>query len=245
MENLNAKLYSNEILEEWQNRKHLIKAEEHLISKYLLNKSYCILEAGTGGGRISFELEALGFTNIRAFDIIPEMIETALEKGNRTKSEIKFDISDASNLSLYKDNSFDYAVYFQQVLCFIPNKEDFENSLKESFRVMKRNGIVIFSFLDIDSRSYNSLLNVIVNSLRVLRGECKRRNYLPWLKINNKFNYRFLFKNQPTNYWVKRDEIILNLEGIGFEIIEANNASQLFNNTAIRKGMLYVVCQKK
>ena len=80
MENLNAKLYSNEILDEWQKRKHLIKAEEYFISKYLLNKSYTILEAGTGGGRISFELEALGFKNIKAFDIVPEMIEYALEK---------------------------------------------------------------------------------------------------------------------------------------------------------------------
>ena len=146
---------------------------------------------------------------------------------------------------MYKDESFDYAIYLQQVLCFIPNQEDFENSLKESFRVMKSNGIVVFSFLDFDSRLYNSALNFVVNSLRILRGEIKKRNHLPWLKINNKFNYKLLFKNQPTNYWVKKDEIILHLESVGFEILEAKNTNQLYNNSTIRNGMLYVVCKKK
>jgi ubiquinone/menaquinone biosynthesis C-methylase UbiE len=244
MENLNAKLYSNEILEDWQNRKHLIEAEKHLISKYLLNKSNSILEAGTGGGRISFELEELGFNNIQAFDYIPEMIDHAKKRVIETKSSIQFDVLDATNLTKYEDNSFDYAIYLQQVLCFISDENAFKNALKESYRVTKPKGLVIYSFLDMDSRPYNGTLSFIVNFLRLLRGEKRQKQHLPWLKINNKFNYKLLFKNQPTNYWVKKEDILLELEKIGFEIIEANNTNQLFNKTSDRKGMLYVVCQK-
>ena len=51
-------------------------------------------------------------------------------------------------------------------------------------------------------------------------------------------------KNQALTYWVKRDEIIMQLEKIGFEVLEVKNASQINTDAKQRKGMLYVVCTK-
>jgi len=150
----------------------------------------------------------------------------------------------AARLSEYKNDTYDYLVYFQQVLCFIPKEDLFSHSLKEAYRIAKKDAIVIFSFLDLDSRIYNSILSLIINILRKIRREEVLKQHLPWLKINGKFNWKLFNKNQPVTFWVKKNEIISDLKNIGFSILEAKNTNQLNNDIKIRKGMLYIVCRK-
>jgi len=241
--NLNSELYSNELFEDWISRKGIIPEEEFLIKTHLVDKTKCVVEAGTGGGRISFYIEQLGFNNIFAFDFVPEMIDYANKIAKNISSKIKFDYADATNLSNYDNNSFDYLVYLQQVLCFISNKELFIMSLNESYRIAKKDSIVIYSFLDFDSRVYNSLLSNIISLIRKIRGEKISKQYLPWLKINNKFNWKIFNKNQPINYWVKKDEIVSYLKKAGFIILEVKNSNEIIKNKK-DKGMLYIVCKK-
>ena len=244
MGNLNAELYSKELLDYWVNRNKLISAEKYLLNKYLIDPTKNVLEAGTGGGRISFYIEGMGFQNISSFDIVPEMINHAKKIAQTKNSNIEFEIADAVNLSKYKNETYNYLIYLQQVLCFIPKTNLFSDALKESYRVAKKNAIVIFSFLDFDSRVYNSSLSLIINFLRKIRREETSKQQLPWIKIKNKFNWKLLNKNQAITYWLKKDEIISELESIGFSILEAKNANQLNSNSKTRKGMLYIVCKK-
>tara|TARA_R110002124_G_C8708462_1_gene494634 strand:+ start:503 stop:709 length:207 start_codon:yes stop_codon:yes gene_type:complete len=59
------------------------------------------------------------------------MIEYSKIVAKEKESKIKFIVSDATNIEVYENDSFDYLIYLQQVLCFI-NKEDlFINALKE------------------------------------------------------------------------------------------------------------------
>lgn len=245
LKNLNAELYSNDLLESWTNKKGLIPAEEYLIKKYLTDTKKSVLEAGTGGGRISFQIEQMGFTSISAFDYVPKMIMYANEVAKNEKSNIDFKTLDASSLEAYESNTFDYLIYLQQVLCFIDKEDLFIDSIKEAYRIAKKDGITIFSFLDFDSRRFNSTLSLIICTLRKLRKEDISKQHLPWLKINSKFNWKLFNKNQPVTYWVKKDQIISILEEIGFSILEAHNANQLTEqNDKKRIGMLYVVCRK-
>lgn len=245
MKNLNVELYSNELLEAWTNKEGLIPAETILINKYLTDINKSVLEAGTGGGRISFQIEKNGFQKISAFDFVPNMIQKAKEAAKIKESNIDFRIQDASNLTEFDDNTFEYLIYLQQVLCFIDNEEQFITSLKEAFRIAKKDGIIIFSFLDFDSRNFNSKLSFILSILRSLRKEDISKQYIPWLKINNRINWKLFNKKQPVTYWVKRDQIVSILKEIGFSILEVNNANQLADhNDNKRKGMLYIVCQK-
>jgi ubiquinone/menaquinone biosynthesis C-methylase UbiE len=245
MKNLNVELYSNELLEAWTNKEGLIPAETTLINKYLTDINKSVLEAGTGGGRISFHIEKIGFQKISAFDFAPNMIKRAKETATTNKSNIDFRILDASNLNQFDDNTFEYLIYLQQVLCFIDNEEQFLTSLKEAYRIAKKDGIIIFSFLDFDSRNFNSILSFILSILRSLRKEDISKQYIPWLKINNRINWKLFNKNQPVTYWVKRDQIVSILKKIGFSILEVNNANQLVDhNDKKRNGMLYIVCQK-
>jgi ubiquinone/menaquinone biosynthesis C-methylase UbiE len=122
--NLNAKLFSNELFDDWVTREELIPAEEWLLSKYLSDKSKNVLEAGTGGGRIAFQIERMGFNNITAFDFVSSMIEFASSKARKLGSSIIFKTLDASNLSVLEDNSL--------IILFICNR-CCASSIKKTF----------------------------------------------------------------------------------------------------------------
>jgi len=245
LENLNYDLYSNDLLETWVKKEGLIPIEELLIKKYLTDTKKNVLEAGTGGGRISFQIEQMGFKNIFAFDFVPNMIKYANEIAKNKGSKIQFKILDASNLAIYENDKFDYLIYLQQVLCFINNEELFINAIKEAYRITKKEGIIIFSFLDFDSRIFNYPLSLLISIIRKLRKEGISKQHLPWLKVNNKFNWKLFNKNQAVTYWVKRDHIISLLKEIGFSIIEAQNANQITKQIGKKRiGMLYIVCKK-
>jgi ubiquinone/menaquinone biosynthesis C-methylase UbiE len=173
------------------------------------------------------------------------MIKYAKEVAKNTGSNIDFKILDASNLTVFENETFDYLIYLQQVLCFIEKEDLFIDALKEAYRIAKKDGIIIFSFLDFNSRISNSTLSRMVNILRKFRNENISRQYLPWLKTNGKINWKFFNKNQAVTYWVKREQIVATIEETGFSIVEVKNTSQLtkpFEKT--RKGMLYIICSK-
>lgn len=242
--NLNAALYSNELFEEWSYRDPLLPAEEYVLNKYLTDKTQNVLEAGTGGGSISFYIEKMGFKQITAYDFVPRMVAHAEAAAKKRNSCINFKVGDASHLPEYGNESFSYLVYLQQVLCFIDRKELFTQGLKEAYRIAKIDGTVIFSFLDFDSRAYNAPLSSTLTTLRKLRKERMGSQYLPWLRIGDKFNWKLLGKNQAVSYWVKKEDILSELEEIGFTILEAKNTNQINSDSTDRTGMLYVVCKK-
>lgn len=243
-ENLNTELYSGELFDDWANRKGLIPAEEWLIKKYLTDTAQPVLEGGTGGGRISFQIEKLGFTNISAFDFVPEMIAHANAAREKNGSNVQFQVQDATDLSAYGSDSFYYLIYLQQVLCFIDKEDLFHNALVEAYRIAKKDGIVIFSFLDFNTRAVNKPLSVLINFVRRLRNQKMSSRYLPWLKINAGFNWRFLGKKQPITFWVEKNKVVPQLERIGFTVLEAKNENQLKQDEPGATGMLYVVCKK-
>lgn len=244
-ENLTAKLYSNKLLEEWSSKEDIWREEAYFIDKYLLDKSQNVLEAGTGGGRISYYIESLGFDNIDAFDISPEMIEVAKLKAIEIGSKVKFSKLDAANLSVYENESFGYLIYLQQVLSMIADESLFSKAIEESYRVSKKGGIVIFSFLDYHGRFYNPILSFLLRIIRVVRGEKTSFNVLPWLHYLGKTNWKLFNKNQPLLTWIIKDQLINDLEKIGFNILEVKNDSQVFRETNKRIGGIYFVCKKE
>jgi len=224
----NHSVYSNEELDGWTERSGLLVEEQYLIKKYIKNFGK-LVEAGTGGGRISLEInKQYPVLEIVAFDFVKEMIERAKVKSNA----IDFRINDASELSIFDDNSFNFAIYLQQIVSLVP-VELIPKVLNESYRVLKKDGIIIFSFLSYEGRKINPILSFFVNTFRILRGEQWQKQRLPWLKLSNKVNLKFFTKNQATTYWFYQEEIEKILANIGFTILETR-----IDN------MLYIVCKK-
>ena len=158
----NKEIYGSEEFHNWtdQGLFDLTKMERYYLEKYLINTDAKIIDAGTGGGRIAFSIEKMGFKNIDAFDFVPKMIEFAKNKAKNIGSSVCFQVADAKNLSMYLDNNFDHIVYLQQVLSFIPTEEERRMAVSEAYRVLKPEGTAIFSFLNWNGRYYNYFLVV-------------------------------------------------------------------------------------
>jgi ubiquinone/menaquinone biosynthesis C-methylase UbiE len=101
-----------------------------------------VLDIGCGPGTISLDLLAIS-EQVRGIDISPEMIKIATKRFEKTElsHKISFDVGDAENLK-FSDQYFD-AVFCLGVLRYF---DSWENALKEIYRVLKPNGVGIFTF---------------------------------------------------------------------------------------------------
>ena len=151
--NNNKTIFSTKEFKNWSERGNLLPEEQILIEKYL-NKNLNSVEAGTASGRILLEMYQLGFKSLFGYDFVSEFIHIA-KKRDRANS-IVFSVQDATNLN-YSDASFDQAIYLQQIISTIEDPLKRVKSLQEAFRILKKNGIVLFSFL-----SFESIISVCV-----------------------------------------------------------------------------------
>ena len=236
----NHAIYANDELQSWVEREGLILQEQYLLDKYIKGDE-TLIEAGTGGGRISLALIAkYKDLDIMAFDFVEEMIENAKKKS----TYIDFKVADATDLSFIEDRSFDTAIYLQQIISLIPDTL-IPKALDEVYRILKNEGIVIFSFLYFDGRKINPLLSMLVNIMRKIRGEKWQKCSLPWLKLSGKINYKLFAKNQAMTYWFEKKQIMDMLKNKGFTILETTTSKEIEKRSSGDEGMLYIVCQKQ
>lgn len=249
----NKNIFSTKEYNNWIDRDGLLREEEEIITNYL-DKRKSTLEAGTASGRILFEMNKLGFTNLTGFDYIPEYIDAAKKK--YTKPIINFLVQDATTLK-FEDKTFEQIIYLQQIISTIEDPEMRLQALKESYRILRNNGTAIFSFLNFESKLNDKLFKIIFPLIKFFR--CIKRNkhdfqYIPWFKYSDKVNFKALLDIGPYNYWYRIEEIIIQLKSVGYEIIfygypENIIHKKTFNFESVKniksnKGHLYVVCKK-
>jgi ubiquinone/menaquinone biosynthesis C-methylase UbiE len=249
----NKDLYSGVEFSTWLDLEQLWPEEEYLIKKYL-NPQLSVVEAGVNGGRILLKMQDLGFTNLAGFDYVTELIAKAIERNpDRT---IDFQVQDAIELA-YPDHSFNQIIYLQQIICLIENRENRLKAVQESYRILKPNGIGLFSVLNFESRSSSVIYSIYfkyLTFLRKLRGEDLSIQYLPWLKLGGKFNFKALLDCPPYTYWYQVSEIYELLKSVGFEIVGIGTSAQI-SSDSLRytdrellgeeiAGMIYIVVKK-
>ncbi len=245
--NNNHEVYSNVLLNDWQTRSYITPYEEYIIEKYLKNKNQPIIEAGCGGGRIVFYLEDKGYTNLYGFDFVKEMIDFANEKAEKSQSKINFKVADMTGLHQYEDNSFDIALYFQQLLSFIP-VEKAPITFSEAKRILKPGGIAAFVMLNYETHSKaKQLIISFLQVIRFLMGSKLTRQYTPWFKYVNKFNWLFWSPSQAQNYSYKKEEIRSLAINAGFEVLELKSGDEIReeNPTITKHNNFYYLVVKK
>ncbi len=117
--------------------------EEYLILKYFENKRGEVLDLGCGTGRTTMPLVEKGYIVV-AVDIVPEMINTAKKIAKQKNKEIDYRIGDATELK-FDNDSFDYLLFSNQGWTQIPCERERLKALKEMRRVLKKDGICIFT----------------------------------------------------------------------------------------------------
>lgn len=117
-----------------------------IVLKYL-SKGTEILDLGGGPGRYTIELAQMGYS-LHLADLSKELLEQAKERIAELKVENVKSINqvNAIDLSLYKDNSFDAVLLFGPIY-HLTNITERISCIKEVYRVLKKDGLVIASFI--------------------------------------------------------------------------------------------------
>ncbi len=114
-------------------------AEAYLFERYI-SKNLTILDVGVGGGRTSQALAA-GAKRYVGVDYIDEMVDAC----KRRFPSLEFQQGDAATLEQFGDSEFDRVVFsFNGIDTLAPDEKRLD-ALKAFHRVLKKNGILIFS----------------------------------------------------------------------------------------------------
>jgi SAM-dependent methyltransferase len=133
--------------EYWENRWEDIPADKPMNNSKIYPLKYSklaieyndgpILEAGCGNGRILRYYHDRGY-EIHGFDFI----KVAIDKLKEVDSKLSVDVGDITNLT-YEDESFKYLLAFG---LYHNLENNLEAAIKESYRILQKNGIVCASF---------------------------------------------------------------------------------------------------
>lgn len=110
------------------------------INEYLKDmKNPKIIDIGAGTGAYSIPLSL--YYDVSAVDLVKHNLMTIKKKN----SKIKTYLGNATNLSKFKDNTFDIAILFGPMYHLISD-EDKIKALKEAKRIVKINGLIFISY---------------------------------------------------------------------------------------------------
>ncbi len=131
----------------------LWRSEEIVITKYVKDDD-AVLELGCGAGRVGINLARRGFSNIKITDFSENMVLVAKSIIERDAlSNIEAEVCDATKIP-YKKESFDAVIFCFNGLMQIPRQERRLYAIKNIKKILKQNGVFIFTTHDRDVSSH-------------------------------------------------------------------------------------------
>jgi SAM-dependent methyltransferase len=246
MSETNEDLYRTKLLGAWSknSQDELDPAEKYFLDKYLIETTAPVVEAGAGGGRLSFYLARRGFKSLLGFDQVAEMAVQARHNALTLGLKTSFECMDATHLPSIESGTFQYAIYLAQILSFVP-EEKIPSAVRESFRILKPGGTAVFSVLYYWGRPLNLPLHLVLGIRRLCAGRSAFSRGFPWLRLAGAPNWRLFQNDQATVHWFFEKEIIALLRTAGFEILESKTSSEVGAEAGImRLGNLYIAARK-
>ncbi len=192
----------NKIAELWNKNKIIPLGAKDSIIKDFINteKDKKILDLGCGSGRNFISLKDAGFNGIiYGVDFSEKMLYFAKE--NTKKLEIKVILTKTKVNELpFEDDFFDKAIFIATLHCVETDKER-KKALEELYRVLKKDGRAIITCWNKNAKRW--------------KNKSKER-YVSWdLGEDGKKVSRYY-------YLYDQDELIKELENVGFKIVKKN-----------------------
>jgi len=163
-----------------------------IIEEFLKNKKGKVVDLGCGTGRNMIPNKNIEYYGV---DFSKGQLKHAKEIVKQDKLNAKLFKSNVDKLPMFDDEMFDYGLFMATLHC-LESEEERENSLKEFYRILKK-----------DAQSLISVWNGEDN-----RFDGKKEVYIPWKKEEvNHMRYYYIYDKQ---------ELINLLRGVGFSILE-------------------------
>jgi ubiquinone/menaquinone biosynthesis C-methylase UbiE len=172
-----------------------------IVAEFLKGKSGKVIDLGCGSGRnmIGALLEKdFGEKEYYEVDFSKTQLKNAEEYSKKQKIKAFFFENKADDLKMFENERFDYGLFIAALHC-LESKEERENSLKEFYRVLKKNAEALISVWNSEDERFDDIGN---------KGEV----YLSWKKDGKEhMRYYYLFS---------KEEFVDLLKKTGFKIIE-------------------------
>ncbi|MDR1498399.1 MAG: class I SAM-dependent methyltransferase [Puniceicoccales bacterium] len=117
---------------------------ERLLCEQYFPKDRPLLELGCGAGRVALGLWENGWRHITAIDFSPPMIEAAREVALARNADVTFAVGNAVSLS-FDAEQFQSVIFAFNGLMMIPSAAQREAALHETYRVLAKGGVMIFT----------------------------------------------------------------------------------------------------
>ncbi len=248
---VNQSTYSRaDVIEYYQKLEPLFETEKVLFEKLLPTiKDSKILELGVGGGRATKHLLQIS-TDYVGLDYVAKFAEEAGKKFPNAKILC----GDARNLSDFADQTFDFALFAFNGIDYVSN-EDRLKILSEIYRVLKKDGIFMFSSHNRDYEYFKKLpwhhhiqlnsgyfkfvvhcLRHLPNHFRMKRHEIFAEDYA----VVNDGDHRFSL----LTYYIGIGKQTKQLTEIGFKEIEAYDSKGKLTKNDVVSPWIYYLARK-
>jgi SAM-dependent methyltransferase len=136
----NIPVYNAPAVAEYYAALNYLTACERLLFDTYLRPGMAILDLGVGGGRTTPYLSSIA-SRYAGIDYAPEMVAVCRKKF----PELEFETESASDLSRFATSSFDAVVMAFNAMDYVIPDESRLRALREIYRVLKPEGVLIFS----------------------------------------------------------------------------------------------------